>query len=101
MLKRKKEENSVVIPNREQIEAEMARLDYSGRYHSALRSTIYSLIVVAAVAVLLATLFIPFLRIYGTSMTPTLENGEVVACWKTTKFDSGESSRFTLIIRYW
>ncbi len=61
-----------------QLEAELARVNYRRRYGRVLRSMVYTLITVAAVAVLVATLLLPVLRIYGSSMTPTLTEGEIV-----------------------
>ena len=55
-----------------------------------LRSTIYSLIVVAACAILVAVLWMPVLRIYGTSMTPTINAGEIVISLKGSKFQRGD-----------
>lgn len=52
------------------------------------------LITVAAVAVLVATLLLPVLQIYGTSMTPTLENGEIVVTLKTADFKQGDVIAF-------
>ena len=70
------------IPSTEEVAAERERLAYQSRYQRVLRSTIYILVVVAAVAVLLATLFLPVLQVSGDSMNPTLndnhiENGEL------------------------
>lgn len=81
-------------PTVEQLERELNRERYKHRYHSVLRSTIYTLITVAAVAVLVATLWLPVLRIYGTSMTPTLQDGEILFTVKTTDFKPGEIVAF-------
>ncbi len=89
-----KEKKPVVIPEQEAIEAELNRLNYASRYRNVLRSTVLTLVVVAAFAILMATLFVPFLRIYGTSMTPTLENGQIVACLKTSDFKTGDVVAF-------
>lgn len=85
---------TVEIPELEVIEAELRRVKYKVRYRSALRGTIYTLIVVAAVAILIATLWLPFLRIYGTSMAPTLQDGDIICCLKTSKFETGEIVAF-------
>lgn len=77
-------------PNVAQIEAELKREKYKRRYHRVLRSTIYSLIVVAAVSVLVATLWLPVLQIYGSSMTPVLEDGDIVVSLKSSDFQRGE-----------
>lgn len=70
--------------------AELKREKYKHRYSSVLRSTIYSLIVVAALAILVAMLWMPVLRIYGNSMTPTVNAGEIVVSWKGADFKRGD-----------
>ena len=65
-------------PTLEQLKAELKRERHRKTYGLTLRSTIYSLITVAAVAVLVATLFLPVLQIYGTSMAPNLQDGDIV-----------------------
>ncbi len=67
-----KNKKIVCPPTTEQLEGELKRVRYKSRYRSVLRSTIYSLITVAAIAVLIATLWLPVLQVYGNSMTPTL-----------------------------
>lgn len=69
-------------PTVAQLEQELKRERYRKRYNRVLRSTIYALITVAAAAVLVATLFLPVLRIYGASMTPTLTNKDIVVSMK-------------------
>ena len=90
----KKKFSAVDIPATEQLEAELAREKYKKRYHSVLRSTVYTLIIVAAVAVLTATLWLPVLQIYGSSMTPTLQDGEIVFSVKTSDFAPGDIVAF-------
>ncbi len=80
----------IQIPPQELVEAELKRERYKWRYGQVLRSTIYSLIVVAAIAVLVATIWLPVLRIYGSSMTPTLNEGEIVVTVKGGGFHSGD-----------
>ena len=87
-------EASVELPTTEQIEKERARLRHKSRYSRTLRSTIAILVVVAAVAVLVATLWMPVLRIYGSSMAPTLEDGQIVISLKTTDFKTGDIAAF-------
>lgn len=81
-------------PTTKQLEAELARVKYKSRYRSVLKSTIYTLITVAAVAVLIATLWLPVLQIYGHSMTPTLEDGEILFSVKTSDFEPGDIISF-------
>lgn len=82
------------LPSYEQLEAELNRIRYKRRYRSVLRSTLYTLITVAAVAVLVATLWLPVLQIYGSSMTPTLRDGEIVFSVKTTDMVPGDVIAF-------
>lgn len=81
-------------PTLEQLRAELKRERHRKTYGITLRSTIYSLITVAAVAVLVATLLLPVLQIYGTSMTPTLHDGDIVLSVKTGKLEQGDIVAF-------
>ena len=84
------------LPSLEQLTAELERENYKRRYNRVLRSTIYTLIVVAAVAVLVATIWMPVLQIYGSSMTPTLNEGDIVVSVKGSDFDPGDLVAFYL-----
>ena len=84
------------IPSLEQLTAELERENYKRRYNRVLRSTIYTLIVVAAVAVLVATIWMPVLQIYGASMTPTLNEGDIVVSVKGSDFAPGDLVAFYL-----
>ena len=77
-------------PTVEQLEKEIDREKYKKRYKRVLRSSIYTLIVVAAVAVLVATIWVPVIQIYGSSMSPTLKEGDIVATIKTDEFETGD-----------
>ena len=81
-------------PSLAQLEAELSRERYRSRYSKVLRSTIYALIVVAAVAVLVATLWMPVLQIYGASMTPALEDGQIVLSVKDPTPECGDIVAF-------
>ena len=83
------------LPTKKQIETERKRYRRQKAYNKALGGTIYVLTMVAAVAVLIATLVLPVLQIEGTSMEPTLVNGDIVLLTKTTNFDRGELCGFT------
>ena len=91
---RKRKTDSVDLPTTEQIEGELVRLRYKSRYSRTLRSTIAILIVVAALAVLVATLWMPVLRIYGSSMSPTLVDGQIVISVKNARFEPGDVAAF-------
>lgn len=82
------------IPTIEELQSELRRVRYKSRYRSVLRSTIYTLITVAAIAVLVATLWLPVLQIYGNSMTPTLQDGEIIFTVKTSDLEPGDIISF-------
>ena len=82
------------IPTIEELQMELNRVRYRRRYNAVLKSTIYALITVAAVAVLVATLWLPVLRTYGSSMTPTLYDGEIIFSMKTSKMEPGDIVAF-------
>ena len=82
------------LPTVEQLTAELGREKYKRRYKRVLRSTIYTLIVVAAVAVLVATIWMPVLQIYGASMAPTLDEGDIVISVKGSDFAPGDMVAF-------
>ena len=86
----------VDYPSVEQLAAELKRVKYRSRYRAVLRSTLYMLIVVAAVAVLVATVWMPVLQIYGASMTPTLNEGDIVVSVKGSDFKPGDLVAFYL-----
>lgn len=88
--KSKKGQKRVLIPDRESVVAERERLKYQARFKKVLLSTISILLVVAAAAALIATLYLPVLQVSGTSMEPTLHDGDVIVLMKTADFDTGD-----------
>ncbi len=92
MMSRKSK--SVKIPSMSSIKLELERLEVKKRLRSLIRTTITIMIVVAAVAILVTTVWFPFLQIYGVSMTPTLQDGEIVCCLKTSDFKQGDMIAF-------
>ena len=89
-----KKRKAIEVPELSQLEEELSRVKYQKRYKRVLTSTVSTLIVVAAVAVLIATLLMPVLQIYGTSMSPTLYDGDIIATIKTTEFEPGDVVAF-------
>lgn len=89
-----KEKASPVLPTVQQLEAELKREKYRGRYWKMLRGTVAVLVVVAAAAVLISNLLLPILRIYGSSMTPTLVNGDLVAAVRNGTYQRGDIIAF-------
>ena len=93
-MNRKNHKKFEEIPSSIQFEKELSRVKYKKRYLTTIRSTVFILITVAAVAVLISSLLLPIFRIYGTSMSPTLEEGDIVAAVKTTQFDQKDLIAF-------
>ena len=81
-------------PSLEQIEEALKKAQYRRSYGKVLRSTVFSLIVVAAVAVLIAVLALPVLQISGESMTDTLQNGDIVIAVNSSKLKTGDIIAF-------
>ena len=83
------------FPTVGQIEAAISKEKYSRQYQKVLKSTLSSLIVVAAIAVLIATLALPVLQIQGSSMEPTLNDEEIVVLYKTSNLQRGQLCCFS------
>lgn len=94
-MSKKTNKTKITLPTAKQIETEILREKYNRKYKQVLKSTIYSLIVVAAVAVLIATLAFPVLQISGSSMEPTLNDEEIVVLLKTTNMKKDELCCFS------
>mgnify|MGYP001025019510 CR=1 FL=1 len=86
--------SSVELPSLELLEAELKKEQYKRSYRRVLKSTAFSLMVVAAVAVLIAVLLLPVLQISGTSMTDTLQNEDIVVAVNSSKFKTGDVVAF-------
>ncbi|SBV91620.1 Signal peptidase I, bacterial type [uncultured Eubacteriales bacterium] len=82
------------IPTTRQLKEELLHERKKKEYRRTLRSTVYILLVVAAVSVLVATLFLPVLQVTGTSMEPTLETGQIVVAVKNAEFERGDVIAF-------
>ena len=76
------------------VEKELDRMRYQKRFALTMRSTIFTLVVVAAIAILVAVLVMPVLRIYGRSMNDTLDEGDIVVSVKTGTFETGDVIAF-------
>lgn len=82
------------LPTADQLSQELKRLRNKHNFISALRSTVASLIVICSIAVLISTMVMPVLRVTGSSMTPTLQNNEVIVCSRITGYDKGDIIAF-------
>ena len=84
------EQNTDDLPPTEQVRAVHDKLAYRVKLRKVLTSTISILIVVAAVAVLVSTLFIPVIQVSGDSMEPTLYNGDIILLVKSNHYSQGQ-----------
>lgn len=89
----KMQTDSDLVSN-EEVKEELSRLKERERYLKKVQKTLSILVVVAAISVLVATLWMPVLKIYGSSMDPTLENRQIVVSIKTKKLKSGDVVAF-------
>lgn len=76
------------------LEKELKRERNKRRFRRLLRSTVNALVVVAAIAALIATLVLPVLQIAGTSMEPSLNDGDIVLLIKTNRLETGDLCAF-------
>ena len=88
------DEHTMALPATKELTQAVRRDRYTNRFRATVRSTFLSLVVVAAVAVLVAVLLLPILRIYGKSMNGTLDSGDVVVSVKTSNFKTGDVIAF-------
>lgn len=82
------------VPDLAEVEKERNRLKRRKEYGNALRGTCFSLLAVAAIAVLAATLFLPVLQVTGTSMEPTLYDGDIIVLTKKSSINRGDLCGF-------
>ena len=84
------ENNDTEFPSAEEVSAEKHKLSQKAKLYRIIRSTISTLLVVAAVAVLVSMLFLPVIQVSGNSMTPTLNDGDIILLVKTHNYSTGE-----------
>lgn len=85
----------VDLPTLEQVEAERKKLKHKKAYHKSIMSTVYALVIVASLAVLVATLLLPVLQVTGISMEPTLNDEDIIVLMKTNKLETGDLCAFS------
>lgn len=89
-----KQEKAATLPNLELLRAELQRTKRRKSFGVIFRSTVFTLIVIAAISVLVATLWMPVLRTFGHSMDPTLGDGDIVITVKSSSFERGDVVAF-------
>ena len=77
-------------PDINQPEAEVDIVSYNSRFKKVLFNTVYVLVIVAAFSIIVSTVFLPVLKIYGSSMNPTVNEGDIVVALKGSNFDQGD-----------
>ncbi|MBR1972068.1 MAG: signal peptidase I [Oscillospiraceae bacterium] len=82
------------LPTSAEVEMELKRERYKRRYRRTLKSTVFALVTASAAAVLVATLWLPVLQIFGASMTPTLQEGQIVVSVKAKNMKPGDIVAF-------
>lgn len=82
------------LPLIQDVRAELNREKYKRRYFSVFGSTASALLIVAAAAILIVTFWLPMLQIYGSSMTPSLRDGEIICAVKTSDLEPGDITAF-------
>lgn len=82
------------LPSSADLEKELKQERYKIRYRKTLKSTVFALVTAAAAAVLVATLWLPVLQIFGSSMTPTLQEGQIVVSVKVKEMEPGDIVAF-------
>lgn len=82
------------FPELKTIEQELTKINYRREYRRTIRNTIFTLITVAAIAVLIAVLWMPVLQVYGSSMAPQLKEGDIVISHKASNFEQGDVIAF-------
>ena len=84
------DEKKTVIPSVEELEVALKSEQYRRTFVTVLRNTLFSLVVVAAAAVIIAMLILPVMRISGSSMSDTLEDGDIVISLNNKKYKTGD-----------
>lgn len=87
---KKIDRNNKIIFEINQLEEEIRKENERKKFRQTLKSTVFALITVAALAVIVSTYWMPVLKIYGSSMTPSLREGDVVLSIKSSKYKTGD-----------
>ena len=91
----RKPKDAQALPELNEIESEMSQVRSKGKYRQALKGTIGTFAVVAAIAVIIAFIFLPVLKITnGHNMEPGLQPGDIVVLYKTRNVRTGDVCAF-------
>lgn len=87
-------EDAKVGPTLEQLEHEL-KLEQKKHFWTVVaRNTLFFLSVVSAAVVILVVFLFPVVQLEGTSMTPTLQNGDIIISVSGTRISSGDIIAF-------
>ncbi len=80
----------------DELTEELERVRYNQRFWTIVKQTIYTLLAVVSLAILVAVLWLPVLRIYGNSMNKTLQEDDIVLTVKSSskEFKTGDVIAF-------
>ena len=91
----RKPKDAQTLPELNEIESEMSQVRSKGRFRQSLKGTIGALLVVAAIAVIIAFIFLPVMKITnGHNMEPGLQMGDIIALYKTNEAKKGNICAF-------
>lgn len=76
------------------VEEELKRVNYKLKYIKLLKNTIFILIVVAAISTIIASFLLSVLEINGSSMYPTLKEGQIIIAYKNKNIEKNDVIAF-------
>lgn len=80
--------------DKELILKELEKVTYKKKISQLIKNILFTLMGVAAIAVLIAVIWLPVLRIYGQSMNTTLNEGDIVLSVRGSEFETGDILAF-------
>ncbi len=87
---KKQIKEEIKLPTTSRLEEELEKEKYKLKYNKLLKNTLSTILVVISFSILIATLIFPVFKIYGESMTPTLNEGDVVLSIKNKNIKNGD-----------
>ena len=83
------------LPKLNEIESEMSQVRSKGRFRQSLKGTFGALVVVVAIAVIIAFILLPVLKITNShNMEPGFQPGDIILLQKTSKAEKGDVCAF-------
>ena len=82
------------FPSTTAIRKELAAERYKMTFFRVLRSTIFAILITAAITVLFAVIFMPVLQVVGGTMGKTIEDGDIVLTFADAPISRGDILAF-------